>query len=407
MDKIKDWYECILLLKNLKKDFGGIMVIRDAIHGDMEFSQAEMRIIESSPFRRMRYIKQLAFAEYVYPCASHNRYQHSLGVAQCITDMYTAICKNCPSFYREGDLELLRAMALIHDLGHPPFSHASEELSTIEHEERLTDILESIKKEIIIPNNYGIESWRLVNEVYQGIGMTYMSDRHLIALHSLMDGFIDADKLDYLERDALNCGVKYGNFDRQDLISNLTMVNDKIAILPEGINALESFILARYYMFSKVYMHPEERIMRLMYCKEMKDILKGGTYPESVKKFLALDDTNYIHKLKCIKDNNYVLIYDGNFDAEFKASVDRLLSDYLICDCPRKSLFRQSEDDQVIEVYNKDTDTSIPCTELSPLLKSLEFQSFHKLRYYVRKEIEQEVKQEFRKVVNCYNENKK
>ena len=198
-----------------------------------------------------------------------------------------------------------------------------------------------------------------------------------------------------------------GNFDRQDLINNLTMVNDTIAVLPEGINALESFILARYYMFSKVYMHPDERIMRIMYCDEMKEILKGGTYPESVKKFLSLDDTNYVHKLKCVKDNPYSLIYDGNFDSEFKAYVDRLLSDYLICDCPRKGLFRQSEDDSVIMVYDKDTETTTPCTELSPLLKSLEFQSIHKLRYYAPSSIEQEIKQEFRKVVSLYNDNKR
>ena len=383
------------------------MIIRDAIHGDMEFSQAEMRIIESTPFRRMRYIKQLAFAEYVYPCATHNRYQHSLGVAQCITDMYNAICKNSPSFYREGDLELLRAMALVHDLGHPPFSHASEDLSTIEHEERLTGILESMKNEIIIPNNYGIESWRLVNEVYQGFGNVYMGDRHLIALHSLMDGFIDADKLDYLERDALYCGVKYGNFDRQDLINNLVMVNDNLIILPEGINALESFILARYYMFSKVYMHPDERIMRIRYCKEMKKLLKEGVYPESTKKFLALDDTNYIHKLKCIKDNPYSLVFNDNFDGELKNNIDRLLSDYLICDCPRKGLFRQSKDDQTVLVYIKDSDELVPCTDFSPLLKSMEFQYIHKLRYYAPKDIETEIKQEIRKVVSIYHDNKR
>ena len=201
-----------------------ILKVRDQIHGDIEFTVAEMKLISSRSFERLRYIKQLAFADYEYPCAVHTRYQHSLGVCQCVTDMYNAVIKNCPEFYREGDLELLRMMALVHDLGHSPFSHGSEEFSDISHEERLTDILKYEKKNIILTHNYDIESWDLVNQVYMGEGLTYMQDRHLIALHSFMDGFVDADKIDYLERDAINCGVSYGRFDREALINNLTIV---------------------------------------------------------------------------------------------------------------------------------------------------------------------------------------
>ena len=116
------------------------MIKRDQIHGDVEFSDAEMKLINSRSFERLRYIKQLGFAEFEFPGATHTRYQHSLGVCKCVTDMYNAVIKNCPEFYRPGDLELLRMMALVHDLGHSPFSHASEELSPITHEERLYDI---------------------------------------------------------------------------------------------------------------------------------------------------------------------------------------------------------------------------------------------------------------------------
>lgn len=387
--------------------FGGIfMIFRDAVHGDISFTNAEERLISNKAFRRLHNIHQLGFVREIFPCATHTRYQHSLGVANCVTEMYEAICKNCPSFYREGDIELLRAMALVHDIGHAPFSHASEELSTIEHEERLTNILEYMKKDIIIPCEYGIEPWELVNEVYQGIGLTYLGDKHLMVLHSLLDGFIDADKLDYLERDAYFCGVKYGNFDRQDLIKNLTIEDDKIAILSDGINAFESFVLARYYMFNQVYFHPTERIVRKMYCKEMKGILKDGYYPEDVRKFLSLDDTKYISKLKCIQRNPFKLLYEGVFDADFQSYVKRFLGKFLVMDVPFKNIFRTSENDTEIYVIDKTLGTKKPCTEVSPLLKSIEFGSIHRLRIYTYEDDYDSVLPQFQSIVSKYNTQK-
>jgi HD superfamily phosphohydrolase len=107
--------------------------------------------------------------------------------------------------------------------------------------------------------------------------------------------FIDADKMDYLERDAINCGVSYGKFDRDALVNNLTMIKGdngiyNLALKRQGVQALEGFILARYYMFSQVYMHPNERILRFQYCQAMKKLLPNGVYPDDVKKFLALDN---------------------------------------------------------------------------------------------------------------------
>lgn len=384
------------------------MIKRDQIHGDVEFSDAEMKLINSRSFERLRYIKQLGFAEFEFPGATHTRYQHSLGVCKCVTDMYNAVIKNCPEFYREGDLELLRFMALVHDMGHSPFSHASEELSYISHEERLTDILEYEKKNIILAHNYDIESWDLINQVYNGEGLTYMSDTHLIALHSFMDGFIDADKMDYLERDAINCGVSYGRFDRDALVNNLTMIkgdNDiyNIALKQNGVQALESFILARYYMFSQVYMHPEERVLRFQYCDAMKDLLPNGVYPDDVRKFLALDDTKYARKLKFLQDNKYQLIYDGEFDNTIKSLVDKKLGKYLLCDTPRKNIFRKDTDDSTVMVVDDISGRVIPCSDASPILKNIEYTCIHKLRYYAETSQASELKTELIKLLKGVN----
>lgn len=384
------------------------MIKRDQIHGDVEFSDAEMKLINSRSFERLRYIKQLGFAEFEFPGATHTRYQHSLGVCKCVTDMYNAVIKNCPEFYREGDLELLRFMALVHDMGHSPFSHASEELSHISHEERLTDILEYEKKNIILAHNYDIESWDLINQVYNGEGLTYMSDTHLIALHSFMDGFIDADKMDYLERDAINCGVSYGRFDRDALVNNLTMIKGdngiyNIALKQNGVQALESFILARYYMFSQVYMHPEERVLRFQYCDAMKDLLPNGVYPDDVRKFLALDDTKYARKLKFLQDNKYQLIYDGEFDNAIKSLVDKKLGKYLLCDTPRKNIFRKDTDDSTVMVVDDISGRVIPCSDASPILKNIEYTCIHKLRYYAETSQASELKTELIKLLKGVN----
>ena len=383
---------------------GDILIKRDQIHGDVDFSDAEMKLINSRSFERLRYIKQLGFAEISFPGATHTRYQHSLGVCKCVTDMYNAVVKNCPEFYRDGDLELLRMMALVHDLGHSPFSHASEELSHISHEERLTDILEYEKKNIILAHNYEIEAWDLVNQVYNGEGLTYLSDTHLISLHSFMDGFIDADKMDYLERDAINCGVSYGRFDRDALINNLTMVKGSngiysLAIKQAGIQALEGFILARYYMFSQVYMHPEERILRYQFCETMKSILPNGKYPDDVRKFLQLDDTKYVRKLKFLQSNRYQLIFDGEYNAEVKHKIDKKLGNYLLCDIPRKNIFRRDIDDSTIMVVDDNTGRVMSCSEASPILRNIEYTCVHKLRYYAEIGQAEELKSELIKIL--------
>lgn len=381
------------------------MVKRDQIHGDIEFSDAEARFISSRSFDRLKYIKQLGFVDSQFPGAVHNRYQHSLGVCKCVTDMYEAVCKNTNNaFYRDGDVELLRFIALTHDIAHAPFSHASEELSEYSHEDYMGKILEYERNNIVLAQDYEIPSWQLIYEVYNGIGLTYASDSHLVALHSFMDGFIDADKLDYLERDSLNCGVHYGMFDRQGLINSLTIVRNSkgvetLAITSDGVQAFESFLLARYYMFSHVYTSPDERILRYQFVKEMKDLLTGGKYPTDVRKFLQLDDTKYVRRLKCLQGVPYVLVYDGEYSQDTKNLIDRKLKKYLLTDVVHKNIFRGSTDDPTVLVVDKVTGLVKPISEVSPVIKAIEFASIHRLRYYAPKDVATEVKGELLKLL--------
>ena len=364
------------------------MVIRDQIHGDITLSSVEQKLIETPIFERLRNIKQLAFAEYEYPGANHTRYQHSIGACQCVTDMYNAVCTNSPDFYQEGDLSLLRMIALVHDLGHAPFSHASEELSNITHEERLEGILLKLKDYIKLDiNNFGIPDYQLVYQVYLGVGVVYAQHPHLITLHDFMDGIIDADKLDYLERDALNCGVKYGLFDRQGLINNLCIMRNQmgfetIGIKQQGIQALESFVLARYYMFSQIYIHPEERLLRILAVKDVRNALPNGVYPDDINKYLKYDDDSFKKKISCIKHrHDYKLLYDGRPNTKMRGILLRSFGEHLIIDTPQKTIFRTSDESPTVMCLTI-TGKSVPCEELSPVLDNIKFASIQKMRIY-------------------------
>ena len=381
---------------------GEILEIRDPIYGLMSFSDSEAKFIHSKSFDRLRRIKQLSFSEYVYPSATHNRYTHSLGVCHIITEMYKQISKSNPTFFKDGDLELLRMMALSHDIGHSPFSHSSEVLSNITHEERLEDILKLEKSNVILPNNYDVEGYDLINQVYNGDGLVYVTDKRLITLHDFMDGFIDADKIDYLVRDAKNCGIMYGNFDRLSLISHLTLFEDKdgiyrLAVEEDGLQALESFILARYYMFSQVYFHPTRRLYDKLFIDNMQKILPNGCYPDDIKKFLKWDDSKVVPKLNFLSNTHYELVYDSNFDPKVKKLIDRKLGKYLICDTPRKSLFRKDTDDLMIYIKTNVDGKFVPCTQVSAILRGIQYECIHKLRYYAPNEISTEIKQEIAK----------
>ncbi|GBF34532.1 deoxyguanosinetriphosphate triphosphohydrolase [Desulfocucumis palustris] len=197
--------------------------------------------------------------------------------------------------------QILRLIALTHDLGHPPFSHASEGVLPVglEHE----DFTEKVIKETIIgeyineigviyTKKYGQEyniTPDLICDIYQG----RVKDKNLIFLKKFMDSELDVDKMDYLLRDSLYCGVSYGKYDLDRLISSLTIYfqnGPRLAIDKGGMHVTEAFILARYFMFTQVYFHRTRRLYDLMLTNFLKEILPNGTYPDDINEFLSYND---------------------------------------------------------------------------------------------------------------------
>ncbi len=291
---------------------------RDPVHGYIEVSDLENKIIDSFPFQRLRNIKQLAMTYMVYHGAEHTRFGHSLGVMFLVTKAFTSAVENGADLYpftkkkKEWYTQILRLIALTHDIGHAPFSHASESVfpSGMEHE----SFTEKIIKETSIADyineigrdfaeKYGEEyniTPELICDIYLGRNPGNCSE--FTFLKSFMDSELDCDKMDYLLRDSVFCGVNYGKYDIERLISSLTIyVQDgcpRLAISDGGIQVFEEFVLARYFMFIQVYFHRTRRYFDIMFHQALTEILPDGRYPETTEEYLRWDDTRVVQLIQ-------------------------------------------------------------------------------------------------------------
>lgn len=295
---------------------------RDPIHGFIEVREHELEIINTSAFQRLRNIKQLAMTYLVYPGAEHTRFGHSLGVMHLVTRAFRSAIEGYedkfPEAKREQYEQILRLIALTHDIGHAPFSHASESVfpTGVEHEDftidivmksEIADIINAIGAEFVAKygTDYNITP-ELICDIYMGRNTGPNSEYTF--LKSFMDSELDCDKMDYLLRDSYYCGVKYGMYDMERLISSFTIcyTNDlpRLAIENGGIQAFEEFVLARYFMFIQVYFHRTRRYFDYMLVKALQGILPGGTYPNDIGEYLKWDDCRVIQLLKENADTN-------------------------------------------------------------------------------------------------------
>jgi len=223
--------------------------IRDPIHGFIYREPREKKIVDTKVFQRLRRLKQLALASLVYPGAVHSRFEHSLGSFHIAREVASRLLPN------ESDRELVRLAALLHDIGHGPFSHVSEPIlqrfSTVDLGSDRQQIHEIISSKIIQTDR---ELLRILGEEQCGDITRLMSGSYgYRILKDIVSGPLDVDKQDYLLRDSYFCGVKYGVYDLHRLIDALRVHQDAdeeqyLAISSDGINSVEQFVLAKYYM---------------------------------------------------------------------------------------------------------------------------------------------------------------
>jgi len=276
----------------------GFEPTRDPVHGFIDLEPLDIELIDTEPMRRLRRIKQLGLTCYVYPGAEHSRFAHSLGTMHLARRIFDVLSTKRGSLrphpWKKKDEKHLRqlvgAAALLHDVGHPPFSHAAEGLvGEGGHEARTQDIVRHHSAITDALHKHDLDPEQIAD---------LLSEAPLFSpriLHDIVSGELDADRMDYLLRDSMFTGVKYGIFDHERLINCLTVHQDPekgptLAIEYGGLHAAEALILARYFMFTQVYFNKVRRVYDLMLTEFLKASLEDGQYPSEVEEYLKWDD---------------------------------------------------------------------------------------------------------------------
>lgn len=276
---------------------------RDPIHGFIRTDALETALIDSRPMQRLRFIRQLGWTFLIFPGAEHSRFSHVLGTMHLAGRVYDALAAKSdgqlPTHAECRERRLVRAAALVHDIGHAPFSHSAEDLFAdgIDHEEMSRRLLVTPEIEAIFDRHGDGVDTAAVSRVLskQGEGVERL-------LSEIITSELDVDKMDYLRRDSLYCGVQYGSYDLERLIDTLAPIIDpadgewRIGVDHGGVHALEALVMARYYMFTQVYFNVTGKAMELHYSEWLRS--EGRQWPSQAEEFLLHDDISVWHTMR-------------------------------------------------------------------------------------------------------------
>ena len=283
--------------------------IRDPLWNNIRIDPVAERLLDTAVVQRLRYVRQLGLAHLVYPGATHSRFEHALGA-------YHLAGRTLNSLRDTGALNgvaadepaIIAAAALLHDVGHYPFSHALEEIGVPHHEALSRPLVTTGEVADVLRAEIATDA---PERIYALICGTSESP-----LQGLISGSLDLDKMDYLKRDALMCGVPYGEIDEDRLLHALVLVHDpvlnrkRIGVQSKGLSALESLLFAKYQMYRNVYWHHAVRSATAMYKRLVEGALASGAV--SVGALGGYDDEGLLHAL------------DAGATAESRALLDAL-----------------------------------------------------------------------------------
>lgn len=271
-----------------------VEIIRDPLWNNIRLDGLASELIDTPAFQRLRYVRQLGLAFLVYPGATHSRFEHALGTYHLARRTLT-LFEEQDEFEALGHDEcmLTRVAALLHDVGHYPFSHALEEIGALHHEEVARPLIGDGEVAEILRRELGDEAPERIMALIRGESNA--------PLQGLISGSIDLDKLDYLRRDAFMCGVSYGEIDVDRLINALAIVRDpetdepRVGLIEKGLSALESLLFAKYQMYRNVYWHHAVRSATAMYKRLVGDALDAGTL--DARTLAGFTDEGILHAL--------------------------------------------------------------------------------------------------------------
>ncbi len=260
-------------------------VIKDPVHGTMQFSTSENSwlkpFIDSPLFQRLRHIKQLGMGDFIFPGAVHTRFDHSLGCAYVAGQIAYKIG------LAEEERQLVMIACLLHDIGHGPFSHTFEDLfhkKLIRHEAWTPFFLAEYRtKAFFAEYNRQNPRHHLTEEKFKQIEAMIMHKtpaNRLLA--DIVSSQLDADRLDYLLRDSHFCGVKYGEFDLRWMLNSMVIVNsehgERLGLTHKGIGVIEHYLMARRLMIRNIYLHQKKLVLEFFLIKLLRSLAENLDY---------------------------------------------------------------------------------------------------------------------------------
>ena len=269
-------------------------IIRDPLWNNIRVDPLALRLVDSRAFQRLRYVRQLGLAYLVYPGASHSRFEHALGAYHLARRTLGHFAeRELTSGFEPEASRIVRYAALLHDIGHYPFSHALEEIGALHHEEVARPLIMDGEVAAILRQGLGDDAPARIMDLIRG--------RSDSPLQGLISGSLDLDKIEYLKRDAFMCGVNYGDIDVDRLLDSLTLVEDPergslmIGISEKGLSALESLLFAKYQMYRNVYWHHAVRSATAMYKRLVDGALRAGSL--GAETLAGYTDEGLLHEL--------------------------------------------------------------------------------------------------------------
>jgi len=246
------------------------MIIKDEIYGTIGFDEFEERIIDTPIFQRLRRVKQMSVTNLVYPGANHTRFEHSLGTAHLSEIIGRRLG------LEEETVKKLKLYALLHDIGHVAFSHEGE------------DVLEKYIGDHEKIGNRKITKGEIADILSENYRPSEIIKLGRSKEGSIVSSDIGADRMDYLKRDAKNTGVAYGIIDIDRIVHMLSMKRGELCIGKGGLEAAEYLLIARFMMFSTVYLHHTVRIATALLYRAIENSITDGTV--DAKAFITLGD---------------------------------------------------------------------------------------------------------------------
>ena len=274
--------------------------ITDPIHRYIRFSETEREIVDTVIFQRLRGIRQLAGAHLVYPSAQHSRFEHSIGTMHIAC--YAGETLFSKGYFGDEDkVQQLRLAALLHDIGHGPFSHLFEEVLMEKHNMNHEDMGKQIISRSEISDILGKHGYNSSDICKLSFGQS-----NIQFFNEIISGALSADMMDYLPRDSLFTGVEYGKIDYHRLISSFEVTTDgHLAINKSALYSLESMLISRYEMYKAVYFHKTVRSAEVMLLRSiMLADEQLNLTDKTLNKYLSLTDEITLERIRLLGNDN-------------------------------------------------------------------------------------------------------